>query len=175
MNDREDNNDSNFPSFFKNSCPGNDEDVVNESTEFAAKSEECCASDWPNASGNIASSPQDFKEVGISSCSWTKSLQYMPAFDGVKLDENLIVNQRTMAKTGKSPKAYRNKKQGYKLWKEGYVKGVMVKPNVKAARELFLVQGKVHASMKPVVYQVYIHLDQGTGDVCYAQCNCKAG
>ena len=29
--------------------------------------------------------------------------------------------------------------------------------------------------MKPVVYQVYIHLDQGTGDVCYAQCNCKAG
>ena len=140
MNNREDNNDSNFPIFSKNSCPGNDEDVVNESTEFAAKSEEFCASDWPTTSGNIATSPQDFKEVGISSCSWTKSLQYMPAFDGVKLDEHLIVNQRTMAKTGKSPKAYRNKKQGYKLWKEGYVKGVMVKPNVKAARELFLVK-----------------------------------
>ena len=29
--------------------------------------------------------------------------------------------------------------------------------------------------MKLVVYQVYIHIDQGTGDVCYAQCNCKAG
>ena len=80
-----------------------------------------------------------------------------------------------MAKTGKSQKAYRTKKQGYKRWKEGYVKGVMVKPNVKDAREVFLVKGKVHASMKPVVYQVYIHLDQGTGDVCYAQCNCKAG
>ena len=61
MNNREDNNDSNFPSFFKNSCPGNDEDVVNESTEFAAKSEECCASAWPNVSGNIATSPQDFR------------------------------------------------------------------------------------------------------------------
>ena len=49
MNNREDNNDSNFPSFFKNSCPGNDEDVVNESTEFAAKSEECCASARPKS------------------------------------------------------------------------------------------------------------------------------
>ena len=64
----------------------------------------------------------------------------MPAFDAVKLDEHLIVNQRTMAKTGKSPKVYRNKKQGYKLWKDGYVKGVMIKPNVKAAGELFLVK-----------------------------------
>ena len=45
----------------------------------------------------------------------------------------------------------------------------MVKPNVKAARELFLVKGKVHVSMKPVVYQVYVHHDQRTGDVCYAQ------
>ena len=44
MNNREDNNDSNFPSFYKNSCPGSGEDVVNESTEFVAKSEECCAS-----------------------------------------------------------------------------------------------------------------------------------
>ena len=60
----------------------------------------CCASARPNVSGNIATSPQDLKEVGISSCNWTKSLQYMPAFDGVKLDEHLIVNQQTIAKTG---------------------------------------------------------------------------
>ena len=60
--------------------------MVNESTEFAAKSEECCVSARPNVSGNIATAPQDCKEVDISSCSWTKSLQYMPAFDGVKLD-----------------------------------------------------------------------------------------
>ena len=112
MNNREYNNDSNFPCILKSFFPGNGGDVVNESTEFLAKSEECCASARPNVSGNIATSPQDFKEVGISSCSWTKSLQYMPAFDGVKLDEHLIVNQRTMAKTGKSPKAYSNKKQG---------------------------------------------------------------
>ena len=68
-------------------------DVVDESTEFAVKSEECCASARHIVSGNITTSPQDFKEVGISSCTWTKSLQYMPAFDSVKLDEHLIVNQ----------------------------------------------------------------------------------
>ena len=70
-----------------------------------AESEESCSSAKPNVARNIATSPQYFTEVGISCCSWTKSLQYMPAFDGVKLDEHLIVNQRTMAKTGKSPKA----------------------------------------------------------------------
>ena len=84
MNNREDNNDSSFPSCFKDCCPGNGEDVVNESTEFVAKSEECCTSARSNVYGNMATSPRDFKEVGISSCSWTKSLQYMPAFDGVK-------------------------------------------------------------------------------------------
>ena len=152
MNSREYNNDSNFPCFLKSSFPGNGGDVVNESAEFLAKSEECCASARPYVSGNIATSPQDFKEVGISSCSWTKSLQYMPAFDVVKLDEHLIVNQRTMAKIGKSPKAYRNKKQGYQL-------------SVNAARDVFLVNRKVHASMKPVVYQVTQILEKCEVDV----------
>ena len=49
MNNREDTIDCNVPSFFKNSCPGNDEDVVNESTEFAAESEECFASARPKS------------------------------------------------------------------------------------------------------------------------------
>ena len=97
MNNREYNNKSNFPIFCKNSCPGNGEDVVNESMEFLAKSKGCCAPARPNVSGNIETSPQDFKEVGISSCSCTKSLQYMPAFDGVKLDEHLIANQQKLA------------------------------------------------------------------------------
>ncbi len=175
MNSREDNNDSDFPSFSKNSCPGNGEDLVNESTEFVARNEEGAACARPDDFLSVAVSPKELGEVGVCSFDWTKSLEYMPAFDSVKLDEHLIANQRTVANTGKSPKAYRNKKQGYKLWKEGYVKGVMVKPHVKAARELFLVKGKVHASMKPVVYQVYVHLDQVTADVCYAQCSCKAG
>jgi len=37
MNNREDKNDSSFPSCFKDCYPGNGEDVVNESTEFVAK------------------------------------------------------------------------------------------------------------------------------------------
>ena len=78
MNNREDNNDSNFPTFFKHSFPRNGGNLAYESTECVAKSEDSCVSARPNVSENIAISPQDFKEVGISSCSWTESLQYMP-------------------------------------------------------------------------------------------------
>jgi len=40
---------------------------------------------------------------------------------------------------------------------------------------LFLVKSKVHASMKSVQYNVYVHLDQANGNVVHAKCNCKAG
>ena len=50
MNNREDNNDSSFRRFFKNSCSENGEDVVNESTEFVVESEDCCAAARPKPS-----------------------------------------------------------------------------------------------------------------------------
>ena len=75
-----------------------------------------------------------------------------------------------MPKKGAAPKAFRNKKQGYRQWKEGYVRGVLVKPNVKGERLLFRVKAKVHASMKSTQCTVYVHLDQASGDAEYAKC-----
>ena len=51
----------------------------------------------------------------------------------------------------KAPKAYRNKKLGYRLWRERYVHHIYVKPNEQANNKLlilFIVKGKVHASIK---------------------------
>ena len=39
----------------------------------------------------------------------------------------------------------------------------------------YLAKGCVDASMKKMVYTVYIHLNQDTGEVAYASCKCKAG
>ena len=74
-----------------------------------------------------------------------------------------------------APKAYRNMKKGYGLWKEGYVKSTFVKPNVQASKPLFLVKARVCASMKSVSYPVYVHLNQVDGEVENAKCSCKAG
>ena len=93
----------------------------------------------------------------------------------VEKDDRLINSPLTSTENGAAPKAFRNKKEGYKLWKEGYVRAVFVKPNVKGKRMLFLVKAKVSASMKSVQYMVYVHLDQISGDVVHAKCDCKAG
>ena len=69
-----------------------------------------------------------------------------------------------------APKAHRNMKKGYGLWKEGYVK-----PNVQATKILFLIKARVSASMKSISYSVYVHLNQVNGDVEYAKCSGKAG
>ena len=76
-------------------------------------------------------------------------------------------NSRTMPDKI-APKAYRNMKEGYGLWKEGYVKSIKstsVKPNVQASKLLFLVKARVGASMKSVSYPVYVHLNHVDGEV----------
>ena len=50
MSNKEDNKDSYFPSFFKNSFRGNGEDVLNEPTGFVATNKEGCASARPKPS-----------------------------------------------------------------------------------------------------------------------------
>ena len=52
---------------------------------------------------------------------------------------------------------------------------MFVKPDTKAKQLLFFAKSKVCASMKSIQYNVYIPLDQATGDVVCAKCNCKAG
>ena len=99
----------------------------------------------------------------------------MPPFGEKQIDNRLIHNSKTMPDL-KAPLAYRHKKQGYKLWKEGYVRKVVTKPDILCGvKRLFLVKANVSASMKRQNYLVYCHLDQLSGEVAFSKCNCKSG
>ena len=78
---------------------------------------------------------------------------------------------------GKPAEALKHKKSGYKLFKAGYPRQIMVKPNVKKGNEAvhFLVRCHVNAEMKKKQYLVYVHLHQHSGDIAYAKCYCPAG
>ena len=73
--------------------------------------------------------------------------------------------------------AHKHKRKGYQLFKDKYVKQVVVKPDVKKGNNqlYFIMKGCVNASMKKKNYFAYVHLKQDTGEVAYANCNCKAG
>ena len=106
---------------------------------------------------------------------WGRSLKSMPPFGEKQIDNRLIHNSKTMPDL-KAPLAYRHKKQGYKLWKEGYVRKVVTKPDILSGlKRLFLVKANVSASMKRQNYLVYCHLDQLSGEVAFSKCNCKSG
>ena len=105
---------------------------------------------------------------------WVKSLEFLPKVTSEQIDEKLIGGS-TLPKRISAPQAFRNKRLGYRLWKEGFVRSISVRPNVKGQCLLFLVKSRVHASMKNTFYNVYAHLNQTSGDVKYAKCNCKAG
>ena len=105
---------------------------------------------------------------------WRIDLRYMPIFTDKHLNDKVITYAETISDKI-APKAYRNKQHGYRVWKEGYVSNVEVKPNVLAnGKQLFLVKFLVAASMKSTKYVVYCHLNQETGDVAHAKCCCKA-
>ena len=130
----------------------------------------------PNQDEDVPTNNHD-NDVWESSTSkgWSIELKHMPLFTEKELNDKLINNAETMP-DNVTPKAHRNKRQGYKLWKEGYVSNVRVKPKVYVQNvKLFLVKATVSASMKNQKYTVYCHLDQTFGDVRYAKCNCKAG
>jgi hypothetical protein len=102
---------------------------------------------------------------------WTKLLQHIAPCT----HQNKMVNNIRTMSDKVAPKAHRNMKKGYGLWKEGYVNNVQVKANVQCKILLFLVKARVSASMKSVSYPVYVHLDQKSSEVEYAKCTCKAG
>ena len=114
-------------------------------------------------------------EGNVSNKNWTRSLQHFPGFSESKFEEALIEQSGCFSKRRNAPKAYKNKKLGYKLWKEGFVRSIFVKPNVQGSMHMFLVKCRVHASMKNVSYNVYVHLDQRSDDFIYSKCSCKAG
>ena len=163
--------DEHVPSFFQNSCPGISATEWQKGEVFSEKDGGAVR---PNVNIGV-NEDEVIEEASTNREGWTRSLKLLPNFDNEKLDNKLIKNSTTMPNTGTAPKAFRNKKHGYRLWKEGYVRGVLVKPNIKASQTLFLVKAKVHASMKSVQYNVYVHLDQCDGEVLFAKCTCKAG
>ena len=115
--------------------------------------------------------PESFNSEKLG---WIKSLEKRPEFNLEKLVKRLVKDSSTMPDK-QAPKAYRNRKKGYGLWKEGYVRNIVVKPNVQATKILFLIKARVNASMKSISYSVYVHSNQVNGDVEYAKCSCKAG
>ena len=110
--------------------------------------------------------PESFNSEKLG---WIKSLEKLPGFNHEKLVKRLVKDSSTMPDK-QAPKAYRNMKKGY-----GYVRNIVVKPNVQATKILFLINARVSASMKSISYSVYVHLNQVNGDVEYSKCSCKAG
>ena len=111
---------------------------------------------------------------------WTTSLQFFSGLSTSIIDRRLLKNTRelTMGDIMPTNRCNRNKKLGYRLWKEGYAQNISVKPNVRENEKealKFLAKSRVHASMKGRFYTVYVHLDQRNGEILHATCNCKAG
>ena len=117
---------------------------------------------------------EDILNADASGSGWTKSLEKPASFSHEKLMNKLVRNSGTMPDK-MAPKAYRNMKKGYGLWKEGYVKNTLVKADVSAYKLLFFVKARVSASMTNVSYLAYVRLNQISGEVEYAKCPCKAG
>ena len=102
---------------------------------------------------------------------FTVDLKLLPKFTERQLDAKLTGSYETEIIASK---AYRNKVNGYKLWKEAYVKKVRVKPNIKTSEHfVFIVKCKVSASMKRQTYDIYAHLQQSSGDVLFANRKCS--
>ncbi len=179
MENTPDDSEKHIPSLFQSSCPGNIAEEEHSGQELTAARPEQ-GQGLGLFDDATFQQQQDEQDEAVETSTkekegWTRSLRSMPSFSNEQLIKKLIKASETMPKNGQAPKPYRNKKHGYKLWKEGYVRAVFVKPNVQGKILLFLVKARVCASMKSIQYDVYVHLDQSNGEVFYAKCNCKAG
>ena len=162
------------PSFFKNSSPGSHafEEIHRE--HLVGKTDE--AAGGPSTNSNIIVAELDSQTEDITSKEgWMKSLALLPNFEAMKMERHFIENPSIMTKFGTVSRALKNKKQGYTLWKEGYVRRVLVKPNIKTSRLVFIVKAKVHESVKNAHNTVYVYLKQYDGEIDFTKCTCKAG
>ena len=113
------------------------------------------------------------------STKWTRSLQGIPSFTHEHLKQHLIGETAQESKQeGKQPRAHKQKKYDYQLFKDKMVSKVKVIPNVLQGKDkLFYTKCTVHASMKKTNYtdSVYVHLKHDTGKIIEAKCSCVAG
>ena len=105
---------------------------------------------------------------------WTRDLKLLPPFTYGLLQKHLQTEPKT---SDNSTGAHKHKKLGYQMFKDKYVRQVEIKADVKKdnGQPFYLMKGCVNASMKKNSYVVYIHLNQITGEVVYANCVCKGG
>ena len=116
------------PSFFQNTCTGHNSE------------KEGRVGEWPEKIDGVdhvdtRPSPYHHDPTG-----WLKTLKYLPKLTDEILDNHLIKGSSTVPIVSIELKAFR--KQGYRLWKEGCVRNIFVKPNVAAKCKLFLVNSK---------------------------------
>ena len=106
------------PSFFQNSCTGNaseEENTVGEIPENVNR-----VNDDVNARPSKVQGESD----------WVRTSKCFPMFTNEILDNHLVRGSGTVPIVSTERKAFRNKKLGHRLWKEGYVRKIFVKPNV---------------------------------------------
>ena len=97
---------------------------------------------------------------------WTRDLSNLPDISD-KFIETYFCADNTAA--------YKHKREGYQLYKDGYVKQVRVMPRVQGdVKTLYAIKCTVTASMRAQKYEVKAHLCQETGVVLFADCNCKS-
>ena len=141
------------PNIFKSSCTGmgsiQEQETNLESTSNESKE---------NQSGvaNQALGPEILDTMLCEDTKgWTIELSKMPQFTEDSLNKKLIEASETMPDKV-ARKAYRNKMQGYKLWKEGYVSRVRVKPEITAGLvTLCLETAIVSASTERGIFVVF--------------------
>ena len=109
---------------------------------------------------------QDKHTVILPAKGWTRDLSNLPDISH-KLIETYFCADNTAA--------YKHKREGYQLFKDGYVKQVRVMPGVQGdVKTLYAIKCTVTASMRAQKYEVKAHLCQETGVVLFGDCNCKS-
>ena len=100
-----------------------------------------------------------------------KKLKTYAKFYTTHIEKHLILEKKKLP--DKIPAdAIKHKKDGYRLFKAGYVTKILVKSNIKKGDDFsyFLVHCHVNAEMKKQDYEVYVHLNQVISDIVYAKC-----
>ena len=132
-------NDDQWPSFLKSSCMvtrfSRDGNVVDQDSVIGTETTALARPD-SNDRAEI-NNLRDGDKRG-----WTKSLDEFSNITSQHIARKLIDGSKTMPDSSKALKAYRNKKRGYRLWRERYVRHIYVKPKVQANNKLLIAKGK---------------------------------
>ena len=149
-----------IPSFFKNSCRGTSAEGATVEDYFS-NSIQGTDTLRPVADLQVGGTPvqgeaseEIVEEARIGREGWKIFLTSLPSLTNERIDYHLLKSS-IFSQSRSAAKAFRNNRQGYKLRKEGYVRAVFVKPDIKAEQLLFLAKSKVCASMKNIQYNVY--------------------